>query len=111
LIIKIYINNVFAGQPDNYFIFVYIYPNTKGSESDAGLRFFCKSRYLYLILQRGNDVWFPHYFFELSVSVIIPLWNLDNFNHWDNEQLNAGVLCRIYQSYIPHGRRSGVCYQ
>ena len=50
-------------------------------------------------------------FFWTERKCIIPFRNLDNFSHWDNEQLSAGVLCRIYQSYIPHGRRSGVCYQ
>lgn len=44
----------------------------KEDDGGAGVRFFCISQLLYLILQGGNNVWFPHYFFELSVSVIIP---------------------------------------
>ena len=38
-------------------------------------------------------------FFELSVSVIIPLWNFDNFNTRVNELLDAGVSV-VYIFYI-----------
>lgn len=54
---------------------------------------------LSLLLRRENDASFPRFFIELSVSVIILFWNLDNFNTRNNKLLNAGVFV-VYISYI-----------
>ena len=42
---------------------------------------------------------FHFVFSNTKRKCVILSWNFDNFNHWDNKQLNAGVFV-VYINYI-----------